>query len=126
VAIGSASGDDDDYSNRTWRGWEIIKLPGKKFGVPTIKLPKLPPSVPLLTKTVPTIVQGVQHSRRSKNYFSAILVLCLQAVLLFDACTSADKTIGVVFLTLAFALALPGCVFAFGYNPFNRKRKCPI
>jgi hypothetical protein len=55
---------------------------------------------------------------RADNWLSAALVLALQAVLLFEACASADWTIAVLFVIVTFGLSIPGYMWSF-------ERPCP-
>lgn len=104
-----------------------MNLPPKPFATPTIKLPILPtggptsgPAIVLAKKGNPNLV--LNSSVRPNNFVSAALVFLLQAVLLFEACTSIDRTVAVLFLIVAVALSIPGYVWAFN----GKLRRTPL
>jgi hypothetical protein len=133
TAIGLAPGGDDDDSIRRRRKKETVKidLPSKPVTIPTIKLPILPPSGPTTTPSlVPakrwdagSLVAGTvtKRSVRTNLFVSVALVFALQAVLLFEASASADRTIAILFLIVTFALAIPGYLWALEKNARTKR-----
>jgi hypothetical protein len=134
TAIGISPAGDDDESFRRQRKHEIVRIPlrPKLSAIPTIKLPTLLPGGPT---GIPGIVlpkkpiigelttgQAARPSARADKFVSAALVFLLQAVLLFEAYTSIDQTVAVLFLIVAVALSIPGYGWAFG----GKLRRTPL
>ena len=125
-------GDDDDSIRRRRKKETVkIKLPSKQVTIPIIKLPTLPPGSPT---GVPTLVPAkrwdagtlvadaiTKRSVRTNIFVSVALVFALQVVLLFEASASADRTIAILFLIVAFALAIPGYLWAFEGNAQTKR-----
>ena len=129
TAIGLAPGGDDDDSIRRRRKKETVKinLPSK----PAIKLPTLPPGGPTVAPSLvsakrwdaSTFVAGsvTRRSVRTNLFVSVALIFALQAVLLFEASASADRTIEILFFVVAFGLAIPGYLWAFEKTPQTKR-----
>jgi hypothetical protein len=126
TAIGLVPDGDDDDSIQRRRKKETVKinLPSKQpVEVPTIKLPMLPQGDPIATPSLapakrwspdPFVASAVKkRSMRTSNVVSAALILILQAVLVFDAYTSVDRTTQSLFLLVALVLSIPGYMWAF-------------
>jgi hypothetical protein len=123
--IGLSPADDGDDSIRRRRKKDTVRisLSPKLSATRTIKLPTLPPGGPT---AMPAIVPAnkwiagssgpgyvTRPSLRGNVFLSAALVLVLQVVLLFEAYTSIDRTITVLFLIVALVLSIPGYMWAF-------------
>jgi len=104
TAIGLAPDDDDDSVRRQKKETVRINLRPKPVAIPTINLPsggpKGPPSI-VHPKQSPLGELTTGHtpplSARTNKFISAALVLTLQAVLMFEAYASIDRTTAVSF-----------------------------
>ena len=121
LALGS---DDDDDSNQRRRKRETLRISLRPVPLAstTIKLSSLPFENSKVL-TIQANNPATKHARHSEMFFSAILVLALQAVLLFEAFSSVDHMIGILFLIVAILLSIPGYMWAFEDVLFGANRK---
>jgi hypothetical protein len=103
TAIGLGPDDDDDDDS--------IKRRKKKE---TVRI-NLPPGDPTTAPMWPpfTVYRATRFSARAQKLFSAALVLMLQGVLVFEACSSVDRTTAILFLIVTVVLSIPGYAWAF-------------
>ena len=129
IAVGLCPGGDDDESFRRQRKNDSVRLtPHPKLSTtPTIKLPALPMAARIAAPVivgVKKLVAGLANrpSASSNNIISAILVLILQATLVFEAFSSVDRTTSSLFLFVAAVLSIHAQALFRENRPCVRRR----